>query len=216
MVFLLLLLLAICIWLLARKTICKHFNLNINSKVRKIIAFFFVLLGVLSVLFYLKYDSKGYDYGLGCTFCNKTMPYNLKPQTDRYYSFVLLDEDDFELTGSGFRHRQSSFKIKNFLGYGYNDTSVLLKCTDSLNNLKYLISYETGYKSNKGNPAISFKDIENSEYNQIKGNYQWIEIDEEKANTIRFMKFIFIIGALFSLFFIVRNLSVATDMQKNK
>ena len=33
-----------------------------------------------------------------------------------------------------------SFRIKNFLGYAYNDTSVLLKCTDSLNNIKYLVS----------------------------------------------------------------------------
>lgn len=206
MIFLLSLLLIICIWFLMRKTIQKYFNLKLNDKVRKIMSLFILLLGALCVLFYLKYDSKGYDYGLGCTFCNKTIPYNLKPQVDRYSSFYLLDEDDFELVGSGFRFYGSSFKIKNFLGYGYNDTSVLLKCTDSLNNLKYLKSYETGYKSNKGNATISFKDIENSEYNQIRDNYQWFEIDEEKANRIKFMKFIFIIGILLSLFFIVRYL----------
>ena len=88
--------------------------------------------------------------------------------------------------GIGFRYKQSSFRIKNFLGYAYNDTSVLLKCTDSLNNIKYLVSYETGYNRNKGHPDISFKDIDNDEYNKIKDNYQCIEIDEEKANTIRF------------------------------
>jgi hypothetical protein len=168
----------------------------------------FVVLFIVSILLYLRYDTKGYSYGLECSFCNKNMPYGLTPKINSDYpqSFVLLDEDEFELVGSGFRFYGSSFKIKNFLGYGYNDTSVLLKCTDSLDNLKYLVSYETAYKSNKGNPAISFKDLENSEYNRMKDNYQWIEIDEEKANTIRFMKFIFIIGALLSLFFIVRNL----------
>lgn len=163
---------------------------------------------VVFVLLHLNYDSKGYRYGLECSFCNKNMPYGLTPKQNSDYpqSFYLLDEDDFELTGIGFRHRQSSFKIKNFLGYGYNDTSVLLKCTDSLNNIKYLVSYETGYKSKKGNPSISFKDIDNNEYIQIKDSYQWIEIDEGKANTIRFMKFLFIVGALLSLFFIVRKL----------
>lgn len=99
-----------------------------------------------------------------------------------------------------------SFRIKNFLGYAYNDTSVLLKCTDSLNNIKYLVSYETGYNRNKGHSDISFKDIDNDEYNKIKDNYQCIEIDEEKANTIRFIKFLYIVGILLLLFIIVRKL----------
>ncbi len=171
----------------------------------------FIVLGVVFfvlVLLYIIYDRTGYHYGLECSFCNKNMPYGLTPKINSDYpqSFVLLDEDGFELTGSGFRHRQSSFKIKNFLGYGYNDTSVLLKCTDSLNNIKYLVSYEIGYKSDKENPVISFKDINYNEYSQIKNNYQWIKIDEEKANTIQIMKFLFIVGALLSLFFIVRKL----------
>ncbi|MCC5922109.1 MAG: hypothetical protein JJU23_15640 [Cyclobacteriaceae bacterium] len=171
----------------------------------------FIVFGVLFIVFillYLSYDNKGYRYGLECSFCNKDMPYGLTPKINSDYpqNFVILDEDGFELTGSGFRHRQSSFKIKNFLGYGYNDKSVLLKCTDSLNNIKYLVSYETGYKSNEGNPSISFKDIDNSEYIQIKDNYQWVEIDEEKANSAKFIKFMFVVGALLSLFFIVKNL----------
>lgn len=174
---------------------------------KKVIVFVasFIIFG----LFYLDYDNKGYNFGLECVFCNKNMPYELTPKinSDFPQEFVLIDDDGFNLTGSGFRHRQSSFKIKSFLGYGYKNASVLLKCTDSLNNVKYLLSYETGYKSKNGNPAISFKDIEDSEYNQIKDTYQWIEIDEKRANSIRFMKFIFIIGVLLSLFFIVKYLS---------
>lgn len=167
----------------------------------------FIVLGVLFfvfVLLYFIYDSTGYHYGLDCSFCYKKMPYGLTPKINSDYpqSFVILDENGFELTGIGFRHRQSNFKIKNILGYGYNDTSVLLKCTDSLNNIKYLVSYETGYKSDKGIPAISFKDINYIGDSQTKNNYQWIEINEEKANTIHFMKFIFVVGALLSLFFI--------------
>lgn len=174
---------------------------------KKIVGFIvFVGLFIIFVLLYLSYDNKGYNYGLGCDFCNRHMPYGLTPKINFDYpqNFVLLDEDGIELVGNGFRY--SSFKIKNFLGYGYNNTSVLLKCTDSLNNVRYLMSYETGYKSKKGNSAILFKNIENTKYNQIKNDYQWIEIDEEEANTIRFMKFIFIIGVLLLLFFIIKNL----------
>ena len=146
-------------------------------------------LGVLFlvlVLLYLRYDKTGYYYGVECSFCNKNMPYGLTPKINFDYpqSFCLLDEDGFELVGIGFRYKQSSFRIKNFLGYAYNDTSVLLKCTDSLNNIKYLVSYETGYNRNKGHPDISFKDIDNDEYNKIKDNYQCIEIDEEKAKAL--------------------------------
>ena len=109
---------------------------------------------VIFVLLYLVYDSKGYEYGLGCDFCKKEMPYGLKPIFYSEYPqrFYLLDEDGFELVGIGFRYETTNFKIKDFLAYGYNDTFVLLKCTDSLNNIKYLTSYKTGYKSKKEIP----------------------------------------------------------------
>lgn len=41
---------------------------------------------------------------------------------------------------------------EDFLAYGYNDIYVVVKCTDSLNTINYLTSYETKYKSEKGNP----------------------------------------------------------------
>jgi hypothetical protein len=154
------------------------------------------------LLLYLKYDDKGYNYGLDCTFCPKKMPYNLKPHGENGFSFTLNDADDFELVGIGFRYRFGSFKIKDFLAYGYNDTSVIVKCADSLNTMRYLVSYETGYKSKKGSPEISFKDLSNNDFEQVKDKYQWFEIDEEKAYEIRRMKFLFMAGALFSLFFI--------------
>ncbi len=161
---------------------------------------------IIAISMYLRYDKIGYYIGFGCTFCDKNIPYNLNPSADRYYSFTLNDEDDFELIGTGFGYKNSSFIIKDFLAYGYNDTSVIVKCTDSLNIARYLVSYETAYKSKKGNPEISFKDLSISDFEQIKDKYQWFEVDEEKANTVRFMKFLFIIGALLSLFFIVKKI----------
>ena len=163
---------------------------------------------IVCALFYLKYDSKGYEYGLGCNFCNKKMPYHLMPSFYSQYpqSFYLKDEDDFELVGIGFSYRKNSFKIKNFSAYGYNDTSVVIKCTDSLNTIKYLTSYETGYKSKKGNPEISFKDLSNSDFEQVKDKYQWFEVDKEKGYSIDRTKFLFMLGALLSLLLLLLSL----------
>jgi len=88
-------------------------------------------------------------------------------------------------------------KIKNILSYGYNDTSVIVKCTDILNNVRYLISYETSYKNSRGNPIVSFKHIENIECNQIKGFYKWVEINEGEIDSIKSMKVTFVLGILF-------------------
>lgn len=166
------------------------------------------VLFLVLVLLYLRYDKIGYYYGVECSFCNKNMPYGLTPKINFDYpqSLYLLDEDDFELAGAGFRYKQSSFRIKTFCGYAYNDTSVLLKCTDSLNNIKYLVSYKTDYSNDKGRSNISFKEIDNYECNIIKDNYQWIEYNEEKANSIRFIKSLCIVGISLLLLIIIRKL----------
>jgi len=203
MYFLLLLLVFICVWFLTRKSIYKYFNFNINDNVRKLATLFLVLVGIFCSLLYLKYDSDGYEYGFGCTLCSKKMPYNLKPHDGSEFSFTLKDEDDFELVGIGFRYETTDFKIKDFLAYGYNDTSVVVKCTDSLNTIRYLTSYETGYKSKKGNPEISFKDLSNSDFEQVKDKYQWFDIDKEKVYAVDRNKFLSMLGVLLSLIFVV-------------
>lgn len=166
----------------------------------------FIVFGVsffLFLLLYLNYDSKGYHYGLGCRFCNEKMPYNLKPHDGPQFSFTLKDEDDFELVGIGFRYRKNSFKIKDFLAYGYNDTSVIVKCTDSLNISKYLISYETSYKSKKGNPEISFKDLSNYDFEQLNVKYQWFEVNKEKYYALDRNKFLSMLGTILSFVLVV-------------
>ncbi|MBC8643723.1 hypothetical protein H9W95_05735 [Flavobacterium lindanitolerans] len=112
------------------------------------------------------------------------MPYHLTPYDERdgsRFSFTLKDEDDFELVGTGFRYQTINFEIKNLLAYGYNDTSVIVKCTDSLNTIRYLISFETGYTSKKGNPEISFKDLSINDFQKVKDKYNWFEIEKKKA-----------------------------------
>lgn len=165
----------------------------------------FAVSFIVFVVLYFNYDKKGYLYGYGCDFCNENLPYDLEPKFNPEYpqTFYLLDEDKFELIGIGFRFYGSSFKIKSLLAYGYNDTSMIVKCTDSLNTIKYLTSYVTEYKSKKGNHIISFKNIDDSYFEQVKNKYQWVEIDEEKANTVWLLKYIFLVGALLSLFFFI-------------
>lgn len=160
------------------------------------------------VLLYLNYDKKNYYYGYNCTLCSEKLPYNLEPKFYPNYPprFYLLDDDGFELVGIGFRYETTNFTIKGFIAYGYNDTSVIVICTDSLNNIKYLISYETGYKSKKGNPDISFKDLSNRDFEQVKNNYLWIDIYSEKGERIRLYRTWSFVGALLSLFFVIRNL----------
>ena len=127
----------------------------------------------------------------------------MKPHDGKEFSFTLKDDDGFELVGVGFRYRQSSFKINNFLAYGYNDTSVIVKVTDSLDNIRYLISYETGYRSKRGSPEISFRDLSNSDFEKIKIDYQWFVVSREKADTVMRIKFVSLIGAAVSLIFFI-------------
>jgi hypothetical protein len=170
---------------------------------KKVLIVLFGISFIICTIFYLKYDKVGFHYGLDCSFCNEQMPYNLKPNDGGQFSFTLKDEDDFELVGSGFRYETTNFTIKAFLAYGYNDTSVVVKCTDSLNTIKYLTSYETGYKSKKGNPEISFKDLSNTDFEQMKSRYQWSEVGKEKYYAISRNKFLSMIGALLSLILFV-------------
>lgn len=167
-----------------------------------ILLIIFSLSLCLSVYLFLRYDSERFDYGWGCDFCNKSIPFGLK--IENYgTSNVLLDEDEYNIVGIGFRYQTTNFTIKEFSSFGYNDTSVVVKCTNSLNTIKYLISYETGYKSKKGNPEISFMDLSNSDFEKVKDKYNWVVFDDEKARNITLKRFISAIGVFLSLVFIV-------------
>jgi hypothetical protein len=168
------------------------------------------VIGLLGITFctygYLNYDNIGFYYGLDCTFCKKEIPFNIRPNFYDIYpqQFVMIDRKGIELAGSGFNYYKSNFKIKNIKGYGYNDTSIVITATDNIDSIRYLISYQTSYKSDKDNTLISFRDLNNTDLEKIKKNYQWYEFHEEKINTIRFVKFMCVVGTLLSLFFIIR------------
>jgi hypothetical protein len=128
------------------------------------------------------------------------MPFQLRTNFHHEYpqSFYINDGDDIELVGAGFRFAKSSFTIKNILGYGYNDTSVVVICTDSLDKKRYINSYKIGHNSTNDHPEISFKDLSDIGFEQVKTNYKWIEIDIDKIINIESHKFMSLLGILFS------------------
>jgi len=170
---------------------------------RKVISLvIFCLSFCLCIYLFLRYDSERFNYGWECDFCNKSIPFGLTIENYNT-SNVLLDEDQYNIVGIGFRYQTTDFIIKDFLGFGYNDTSVIVKCTDSLKTIRYLTSYETGYKSKKGNPEISFKDLSNSDFENVKDKYNWVMFNHEEARKVTFKRFLSFLGALLSLIIIV-------------
>ena len=129
----------------------------------------------------------------------------MKPKFDIYNlsTFGLLDEDDFTLVRSGVKYN-TEFVVKDFLGYGYNDSSIVLKVTDSLNNIKYVSSYENVYKSMLGNPKISFEDLSEPKFQQVKSTYTWMDLDEEKGRTLMDHRAFSFEGMVLALIFLIR------------
>jgi hypothetical protein len=203
MYFIISVILAICIWFLLARKVSKHLNFRINQNLIYIIITFCFVIAIICSFLYLIYDSKGFEYGLGCNFCNKKLPNNLTPIIDRYDSFTLNDNDDLELIGTGFGYKKSSFIIKNIISYGYNETSIIVKCTDSLNVNKYLISCVKKHNNKIDNQHITFKEIDYQEYNRVYNSYKWTELNIKKTSTIRFMKLICFIVGLLSLFIMI-------------
>ena len=143
---------------------------------------------------------RGYEYGLGDVFGYKKLPYGLQPKYNRYDYFDIIDDEGFELAGKGFRYINNSFKINEILGYGYNDTAVILICSDNLNSIKYLSSYETGTYSVYGNPQISFEDMSESAYQKSKRLYKWTYIDVEEIDSIKLKKVYSLMGTILFFF----------------
>ncbi len=161
---------------------------------------FLYLLCCLSIFAFLFYDYIGYEYGLGCFFCRKMLPFGIYPKVNRYDCIYLFDDDDFELVGGGFKYDDDGFKIKKFLGYGYNDSSIIVKYEDDLNDIHYLSSYRTGYRSDSGNPDISFKDMDKLDYLRRKKHYKWIDLDHDKVRKVRALKIYSFMGTVFFFF----------------
>jgi hypothetical protein len=153
---------------------------------KKNIAYIILSVFFITILIYVNFNS------FTSSFLPHKLPYGLMPVQSHSYpqNFVLKDANGFEVTGVGFRHSQSSFEIKDFLSFGYNENSIVLVCLDSLKNIKFLKSFETGDRDEGGNSVVSFEDIDSTQFNIIKSNYNLVSISEEKSNTIRFLRLV--------------------------
>jgi hypothetical protein len=178
------------------------------------------ILLIVSILFFIKYDKKGYNYGLDCYFCKKNLPFKMQPLYVLEYPqrFILIDficKDGYSVAiGTGIRHSHSSFIIKDFLSYGYNDTSIVVKCKDSLNNIKYLISY-TKYDIDNCTPSVHFQDLSSARYQEINNNYEWYNVDNENIEKIMHRKYrILFVGILLTILFFISLVRFARSKHK--
>lgn len=173
---------------------------------KKVVINLFLGISVFAcTLFFLINDKKRVDYGYSSMFFNANIPFQVQPKYNHEYpqSFVLLDSDSFELVGRGFRYEHSSFKIKDFLGYGYNDTSIILMCTDELNNVKYLSSYIKESSSEDESIGISFTDLSENDLKQSIANYDWVDLLDGEIEKITFYRIISCVGVVLSLFLLI-------------
>lgn len=127
---------------------------------------------------YQTHDKNNFINKLSCYNDNSNMPFGISPVFHSEYPqhFDLIDDEGFEIMGSGFRYSEMDFTIKKFLAYGFNDTSIIIECTDSLNRIRFVRSYKTGFRTKKGNPEIGFREINTSSFFLDKQNYHWNEV----------------------------------------
>lgn len=189
-------------------------NFVMKTNIRLIILIF---IFISSIFAYLYYDSVSYEYGLGSNFSEKRLPFDFQPSYEKFYpqKFVLFDEEGFESVGKGFSYFGSTLLINEIIGYGYNDSSIVIKATDSLNHIKYLISYIYKVKNNF-NPIIGFKDLNENDFQANKYKYTWTELDEKIIEKIRLFTFISSIGFLTTLFLLIRRLYKTVKSRTNK
>lgn len=150
-------------------------NRNNTYKIFSFLLFIFLIFYLFD---YLTIDNNNFNYRSSFYQHKCKMPFGISPVNHSEYPqhFDLIDDEGFEIIGNGFRYEQCDFTIKRILAYGFNDTSIIVECTDTLNKIRFLSSFKTGYQSKKGNPEISFKELKNSSFILHKIDYQWHEV----------------------------------------
>ncbi len=144
-----------------------------------IISLFF--FPIFSLFIYLTIDTKNFINQSSFYHDKRKMPFGISPVYHYEYPqhFDLIGDDGFEIIGNGFRYEQCDFTIKRILAYGFNDTSIVVKCSDSLNKIRFLSSFKTGIQSKKGNPEISFREQKHNPFILHNNGYQWYEVDKK-------------------------------------
>jgi hypothetical protein len=141
-----------------------------------IISLFF--FPIFSLFIYLTIDNKNFINQSSFYHHKRKMPFGIYPVNHYEYPqhFDLIDDDGYEIIGNGFRYEQCDFTIKQIWAYGFNDTSIIVKCSDSLNKIRFLSSFKTGNQSKKGNPEISFREQKHNPCILHNNTYQWYEV----------------------------------------
>lgn len=160
---------------------------------------FCIVVLAISLALFVEIDCRGYEYGLSSCLCSRRLPYNLTPSLDPHSSFFLKNDDDYEVAGIGFRFETTDFVVKNIISYGYNDSTIVLVTTDSLNSVRVLAAYETGYTTHRGYPEISFKELLGYDEFDTASQLQWVNVDRDMWYHIYRVKFVLLLGMVLLL-----------------
>jgi hypothetical protein len=110
------------------------------------------------------YESKCFYFGRNLVFILNKLPCDVTTKSNSYDDFSLLDSDGYDIVGKGFRYETTDFLTDSIISYGFDDSSIIIICTDSFKFLRHLISYETGNRNINGSIEISFKEISKGDF----------------------------------------------------
>lgn len=115
------------------------------------------------------------------------------------------DKDSEPVLGEGNHYFRSDIKIDKMLGYGYNDTLLIVEYRDSLNRLHYLGSYQMQQIDDKAQHVIGFMPISEYTFNTLKISCQWVDLSTNRvklySEKITLIKFIALVMATVSIIF---------------
>lgn len=149
---------------------------------KRVILLILFILFVFFSAFYVKLDKEAGICGLSSFFGKNQLPYGICSKTESCPpNFLLIDPDGYEMLGIGFGILGSDFIINDLLSFGYNDTSIIVKCQDSAKNIRYLISYKTNNKYKNGIHEIYFFSINDNNIGESenKYKYKWFDISTQ-------------------------------------
>ncbi len=141
-----------------------------------IVRFAIISTLVTLVAAYAVLDFISYDYGLSCYDYNKHLPYKLKPTTASNLSFTINDEEGFPVIGIGFKYRTVDFEVCDILSYGYNDTCVIVECSDCTGVKRYLTTAAVPIGDVLEEYPFIFREINSIEKQKSDQQYKWFMI----------------------------------------
>lgn len=173
-----------------------------------------IVLSILSITIFIKYDYDCYHYGLGSLFIDNKLPfgYNIIYRTDYPQGFILENKYGFNITSIGrTKFRNSEYSFSKLSSYYYKKNSIIISGIDEFNKTHYYIS-KIKFNS-KTKRQVTFVNINKNEIYSIIGQYKYVDLFAKDVTTIRFIR---LLSFFFSIFFIIYTLKLLKKYKNYK